>query len=305
MQRNKAFTLIELLVVIAIISILAAILFPVFASARLKAQQIATLSNTKQVGLALMQYIQDYDERVVLNNNQDGNADRTGSPGYGEWLDWQALLGPYIKSTGVWHSPGGAVASGDYWNPSFDLVDLPNPPGSFISSFTLNDVYWDDTTLGSVFQNPSMPISSIDDVSDMVFCADGGAGVNTASYGPANNYGGGGPEQLYYYPDQVANEWAFEGAGPMPKGGLQYFATGQAQFPQLDSGFQGAFIGRFNGGANCAFFDGHSKFMPISTLAQVYPCPAGFVDSGYHSQDMCAAGGVMPYFTTQAETFLK
>jgi prepilin-type N-terminal cleavage/methylation domain-containing protein/prepilin-type processing-associated H-X9-DG protein len=61
--RKNAFTLIELLVVIAIIAILAAILFPVFAQAREKARQTACLSNTKQIGTAMMMYIQDYDEQ--------------------------------------------------------------------------------------------------------------------------------------------------------------------------------------------------------------------------------------------------
>ncbi|RYG86181.1 MAG: prepilin-type N-terminal cleavage/methylation domain-containing protein, partial [Alphaproteobacteria bacterium] len=61
MQRSKAFTLIELLVVIAIIAILAAILFPVFAQAKEAAKKTQCLSNTKQVGLAVMQYVGDTD----------------------------------------------------------------------------------------------------------------------------------------------------------------------------------------------------------------------------------------------------
>ncbi len=64
---RAGFTLIELLVVIAIIAILAAILFPVFASARENARKSACLSNMKQVGLGVMQYVQDYDERMPLN----------------------------------------------------------------------------------------------------------------------------------------------------------------------------------------------------------------------------------------------
>lgn len=59
---RRGFTLIELLVVIAIIAILAAILFPVFARAREQARKTSCLSNMKQIGLAIMQYVQDYDE---------------------------------------------------------------------------------------------------------------------------------------------------------------------------------------------------------------------------------------------------
>jgi prepilin-type N-terminal cleavage/methylation domain-containing protein/prepilin-type processing-associated H-X9-DG protein len=308
MKTSRGFTLIELLVVIAIISILAAILFPVFASARLKAQQVATLSNAKQIGLALLQYEQDYDEDVVRNDNAGGAPFRDGEPGFGNFTTWQAMLTPYINSagqSGVWHSPGGSAASGDFWDGSYDLVDSPSPAGSFVSSFTLNNIYYDDSTIGRVFWNPSASVARIEDPADMIFFGDGGNGKNTGSYGPARNYGKGGPEQLYFFPWQVVNYWNYKAPGGKPTGGIQYYDATQSQYPQLDCAQQGAFVGRFNGGLNCAFMDGHVKFMLVSTLARVYPCPAGFSDSGHSIQDACAAGGVLPYFTTQADTFLN
>jgi len=96
MQRRTdsstfGFTLIELLVVIAIIAILASILFPVFARARSKARDIVTVSNLKQLGLAAMQYQQDYDGASVPFQQWNG-------PTY--WA-WGILLQPYIKSTSV------------------------------------------------------------------------------------------------------------------------------------------------------------------------------------------------------------
>ena len=66
MKRYRGFTLIELLVVIAIIAILAAILFPVFAQAREKARQASCASNLKQDSLAILQYVQDNDERFPI-----------------------------------------------------------------------------------------------------------------------------------------------------------------------------------------------------------------------------------------------
>jgi prepilin-type N-terminal cleavage/methylation domain-containing protein len=68
------FTLIELLVVIAIIAILAAILFPVFAKVREKARTIACLSNLKQIGLAVAQYQQDFDESMPCGTAFSGTG---------------------------------------------------------------------------------------------------------------------------------------------------------------------------------------------------------------------------------------
>ncbi len=76
-STRKGFTLIELLVVIAIIAILAAILFPVFAQAREKARQTSCLSNQKQIGTALIMYVQDYDETFPAGER----LNRAGSPG--------------------------------------------------------------------------------------------------------------------------------------------------------------------------------------------------------------------------------
>jgi prepilin-type N-terminal cleavage/methylation domain-containing protein/prepilin-type processing-associated H-X9-DG protein len=63
--RRPAFTLIELLVVMALLTILAAILFPVFAHAREKARQTTCTSNMKQLGQVMMMYAQDHDERYA------------------------------------------------------------------------------------------------------------------------------------------------------------------------------------------------------------------------------------------------
>jgi len=95
----KGFTLIELLVVIAIIAILAAILFPVFAQAREKARETTCLSNKKQVVLALLQYVQDYDEQLPFNSNAGGLRNNTTS------YVWQDMVFPYVKSEAAFDCP--------------------------------------------------------------------------------------------------------------------------------------------------------------------------------------------------------
>lgn len=72
MRAKRGFTLIELLVVIAIIAILAAILFPVFSRARENARRASCQNNLKQIGTAIMQYTQDYDEKIPSLYRMDG-----------------------------------------------------------------------------------------------------------------------------------------------------------------------------------------------------------------------------------------
>lgn len=106
-MNRRGFTLIELLVVIAIIAILAAILFPVFAQAREKARQASCMSNMKQIGLAVVQYTQDYDEAFP--------AGLQSGWWQASWV-WQTY--PYMKSIDVLRcpsDPGGNPVSSFSW----------------------------------------------------------------------------------------------------------------------------------------------------------------------------------------------
>jgi prepilin-type N-terminal cleavage/methylation domain-containing protein len=117
-NHRKAFTLIELLVVIAIIAILAAILFPVFAQAKLAAKKTADLSNLKQIGLAAIMYSGDFDD-YFPRNDLLGVGRQTWAP-----ITYRELIAPYVKNgveqqgyimtnggtgpladTGLWNSP--------------------------------------------------------------------------------------------------------------------------------------------------------------------------------------------------------
>ena len=120
---KRAFTLIELLVVIAIIAILAAILFPVFAQAKAAAKKTSALSNQKQIGLALIMYMGDYDDTYpsqdscvagsslnsALNSNPFNmpGAGCTTSPFYYRvnHFSWQKYVMPYIKNLQLLENP--------------------------------------------------------------------------------------------------------------------------------------------------------------------------------------------------------
>jgi len=124
---RKGFTLIELLVVIAIIAILAAILFPVFAKAREKARQTSCLSNLKQIGLAILQYTQDYDGMTPSSGSMGGSWCRQI-----EGLNFEpvGVLEPYIKNSQIFvcpSQPGGLLGYGAGFCFPYFIDNIPLP----------------------------------------------------------------------------------------------------------------------------------------------------------------------------------
>lgn len=121
--RRLGFTLIELLVVLAILSIIAAILFPVFARARERARQATCASNLRQIGLATMQYVGDNDGLMF---NALSHADDQGHITH--WSFCQepdervnaacGPLSPFLKSAGVWECPSASgLKAANYYKP--------------------------------------------------------------------------------------------------------------------------------------------------------------------------------------------
>ncbi|RYX80120.1 DUF1559 domain-containing protein [bacterium] len=134
--RNKGFTLIELLVVIAIIAILAAILFPVFARARENARRASCQSNLKQIGLGILQYAQDYDEKYPMRwygGNADTNVRDVNS--------WRRSIFPYTKSAQLFSCPSNtynASFADDSETGRMTAANLPAGSPRFGRSYAIN-----------------------------------------------------------------------------------------------------------------------------------------------------------------------
>lgn len=177
MKSRRAFTLIELLVVIAIIALLAAILFPVFARARENARKSSCLNNTKQMGIALLSYAQDFDETYTLNDGPTGR--------------WADRLQPYVKSQQIFLCPSTSAST----------PGLHTTPGGIRLTYLLNSVYRGGADIKIFEQHgPPATLAAIEDVTNTTAFCDGSWGfqfINVeGTYGapvPANAITTGNP----------------------------------------------------------------------------------------------------------------
>ncbi len=168
--RLFAFTLIELLVVIAIIAILAAILFPVFARARENARRSSCQSNLKQIGLGVLQYTQDYDERFPMAYT-DPNGAGTFSGGATQ-QGWAQMLQPYLKSTQIFQCPSET-------SPPANV----NATDATFGGPGYSDYWYNSLLAGSngLTAGSSVSQAAVSSVAQTVMCGDGSASNGTGA----------------------------------------------------------------------------------------------------------------------------
>lgn len=260
--QRRAFTLIELLVVIAIIAILAAILFPVFAQAKVAAKKASDISNLKQQGLGAMMYASD---------NDDGLPDVAVYETETESYIFAAKIEAYVKNKQINSCPASPYKQGSVQRAMFDghtlyygqsYAKAPNDVcvGLPASTRGVANRYDDIYAPMDYWLNPIM-------WSYKEFGCPAGGGTGGYSHpgpnvvsGPGggdglNGIGGAGngatftsvSKAIMLIDGPVDNQYVFGS----PNGPTFWGAT---------------YKGMFNASSNALFFDGHVKNMPQAKL---------------------------------------
>lgn len=230
---KQGFTLIELLVVIAIIAILAAILFPVFAKAREKARQTACLNNMKQLNLAYIQYMSDYDGVTPLATdgpNGKGQGVLGGWMYYGNFSTTTTApstfdptkggLYSYVKSTAVYLCPDDAIAAAS---------TTPGINDSYATNGCLN------ASNPAIQPRPGKSEAVFDNSSAIMLFGEEAANV------PGPDYSTGSTNDAYLFvPTYDPTSLGTQAAGAA---GADHFST------------------RHSNGSNVGFLDGHVKYV--------------------------------------------
>ena len=256
--QKRAFTLIELLVVIAIIAILAAILFPVFAQAKLAAKKTQSLSNVKQLSTGVAIYggdsddvfpvvdIVTADQQALSGNNlapvgwydrYDGTNSKTGYNDANYPVNWAKELFPYEKSDKIFVNPANVSVSGG--------GSVLTTSGAVATGYSYNGA-----VAGRSATSPSAPADLV------VFQGMGGNTREADTYPDIYGYANGsiGANGFFSWTSEV-DEWSTP---------MTYGTGGTPLCHDLDVTELGA---SFNGGDNYAFADGHAKFMKRNAVS--------------------------------------
>ncbi|HWD38968.1 MAG TPA: prepilin-type N-terminal cleavage/methylation domain-containing protein [Fimbriimonas sp.] len=219
-MKTKAFTLIELLVVIAIIAILAAILFPVFAQAKVAAKKTVALSNAKQIALANFMYMNDNDDSLVkefFGFPQAPTCDWNSISN--EFYNWRHALNPYLaKSQGIISDPTNPFQDKQYWTQS----DGGGPAAQELlpSVWSVNTALIGFANGQCAFGNTSKDgqgtLSSVQDVAGTLIMLPSRTQWNDTPWDWGTFYGAlGGPTagSPYGDPSNPANTWCLTAQG--------------------------------------------------------------------------------------------
>ncbi len=281
-MKHRGFTLIELLVVIAIIAILAAILFPVFAQAKLAAKKASDLSNEKQLDLAAIIYTNDYDDNLPLG----GSCEMVPASGWcsnSNFITWRELEEPYIKNglasgTSAGLNPntpfeyGGIFASpgAPQWGRGYEMHGtlVPSP----------QNWGWNWVTNASEIQTVSTTTLRHPSQTMLLMTQ----GINTSASADQGIYVGVPPGN-----GLLDADWGYND----PTTGLPTWPGGDADAPSWYDAVTPRY--RFNSTANVGFGDGHVKTIhkgPVYCQYIVVP-EIGHDEYGDNTSGAFQAGG--------------
>ncbi len=255
---RKAFTLIELLVVIAIIAILAAILFPVFAQAKAAAKRTSSLSNVKQLSLAVLSYSASNNDGLPPGDAWIGRTFDAGWVINGtRYKSWAELVYPYVKSVELYKDP---------------LASAPATPAgayqvAFYGGFGYNYYWLSPYVYNGTWSVQGQSQSSFANVANTVMVAGsysteekmpGWAGITSFTW-----YGIGGPTTIgKVEPPDVTTP---------PQYGFGNWGVGSfwdTRLPTFEAGkLTGGMSVRANNGTIVTFLDGHASRMSVGALA--------------------------------------
>lgn len=273
-KSRGGFTLIELLVVTAIVSILAAILFPVFAAAKESGKKSACLSNLRQLGLAAQQYLSHYDGALYHHHEDwvldDGTlvkdlpatvAQCTGG-GYGNSQaekPWAIFFQPYMKSRSYLFCPSDSVTRSSHlasdlggYNGGIEVIGTEcgvAPTGELCQAEQANLNLW-SYALNSIFTHKSCRYALEGALTG--FATEAAltslANPNIIMFSERNSAGLTDPSSAFYYvPQDDYDTWAGEAA-------LVRWGTGS----RPNEGW--IVPNRHSGGSNYVYADSHARW---------------------------------------------